>query len=165
MGLPNLFKSFLITISAVTVFAYISTANDSHIIKDTAHTEKPIALAPLVAPVYAEKQELTQVAVPPPKPAVAPASGSCGEWMAQAGISDPDAVWLIGKESGCRPTAQNPTSTAYGIFQFLDGTWKGVGCVKTSDPVQQMICGQRYVMARYNSWAGARAFHQNNNWY
>lgn len=92
-------------------------------------------------------------------------TGTCAEWMQAAGITDPIAVWLISKESGCRPTAQNPTSTAYGIFQFLDTTWAGVGCVKTSDPVQQMICGERYVMRRYGSWAATKAFWEINHWY
>ena len=30
---------------------------------------------------------------------------------------------LWGKESGWNPNAQNPSSTAYGIPQFLDSTW------------------------------------------
>lgn len=98
-------------------------------------------------------------------PQTAP-QGSCSDWMAQAGITDPaTAYWLIMKESGCRPTAQNPTSTAYGVMQFLDSTWRGAGCVKTSDPVQQMRCGQTYVMNRYGSWANAKAFWLTNRWY
>ena len=130
--------------------------------------KKQSIIQPLQPTVYAQKQEVAKVPVAPPKPApVAPTSvtGTCGDWLAQAGISDPDAVWLIGKESGCRPTAQNPTSTAYGIFQFLDSTWAGVGCVKTPDPVEQMRCGTKYVMQRYGSWAGARQFHLRSGWY
>ena len=34
---------------------------------------------------------------------------------------------LWGKESGWNPNAQNPSSTAYGIAQFLDSTWAGTG--------------------------------------
>lgn len=130
--------------------------------------KKQSIIQPLQPTVYAQKQEVAKVPVAPPKPApVAPTSvtGTCSDWLAQAGISDPDAVWLIGKESGCRPTAQNPTSTAYGIFQFLDSTWAGVGCVKTPDPVEQMRCGTKYVMQRYGSWAGARQFHLRSGWY
>ena len=33
---------------------------------------------------------------------------------------------IIRKESGGDPTAQNPKSTAYGLCQFLTGTWKYV---------------------------------------
>lgn len=132
------------------------------------NVKKQSIIQPLQPTVYAQKQEVAKVPVAPPKPApVAPTSvtGTCSDWLAQAGISDPDAVWLIGKESGCRPTAQNPTSTAYGIFQFLDSTWAGVGCVKTPDPVEQMRCGTKYVMQRYGSWAGARQFHLRSGWY
>lgn len=124
--------------------------------------KKQSILSPIEGKVYAQKQELVKVPVQAPK---APQTGSCASWMAQAGISNADAVWLIQKESGCNPTAQNPTSTAYGIFQFLNATWAGQGCVKTSDPVQQMICGQRYVMNRYGSWANAKSHHLRHNWF
>ncbi|WP_348240207.1 transglycosylase SLT domain-containing protein, partial [Salmonella enterica] len=46
-------------------------------------------------------------------------------------------AWLIGKESSWNPKAQNPKSTAYGLFQFLDSTWASVGGRKTSDPTAQ----------------------------
>lgn len=85
-------------------------------------------------------------------------SGSCTDWMQQAGIPITEATrTLILKESSCRPTAQNPTTSAYGIGQFLDSTWATVGCVKTSDPVQQLVCMQRYVVQRYASWDNALA--------
>lgn len=92
----------------------------------------------------------------------APVSGSCADWMAQAGITDPDAVWLIGKESGCRPNAINPTSGACGIPQALP-------CSKLpctlQDPVCQLRWMSQYVANRYGSWSSARAFHQSHNWY
>jgi len=123
-------------------------------------------IQPLQGKVYAQKQPVAPI-VPKPAP-VAPTSvsGTCEGWMRQAGITDiPTAMWLVQHESGCRPTAQNPHSTAYGIFQFLNGTWAGAGCTKTSDPVQQMICGQRYVNNRYGGWGGARAFWQSHHWF
>lgn len=140
-----------------------------NIIADSPHfIETTKLITPLEPVAYAQKQEMVKVPTPERNgyvTAVNVAQTECGQWMAQAGISDPDAVWLIGKESGCNPNAQNPRSTAYGIFQFLDSTWKGVGCVKTSDPVEQMRCGTKYVMARYGSWAKARSFHAGNGWY
>jgi len=33
---------------------------------------------------------------------------------------------IIRRESNWNPTAKNPKSTAYGLCQFLDGTWKYV---------------------------------------
>lgn len=113
-----------------------------------------------------QQAKLAQQKVGSGNVAYAAPAGSCSDWMAQAGITDTaTAHWLIMKESGCRPNAQNPRSTAYGIFQFLDSTWAGAGCTKTSDPVQQMVCGQRYVMNRYGSWANAKAFWERNSWY
>lgn len=77
------------------------------------------------------------------------------------------AAWytLGMKESGWRNTAQNPTSTAYGIGQFLNSTWKGVGMAKTSDPALQVEAMARYIRNRYGSPSKALAFHYKNNWY
>jgi hypothetical protein len=80
--------------------------------------------------------------------------------------SEWDALYqLVMSESGFRNTAQNPTSTAYGMFQFLDSTWRGYGVPKTSDPTQQAIAGLAYVKARYGDPINAWAFHKAHNWY
>lgn len=73
--------------------------------------------------------------------------------------------WLIQHESSWNPTAQNPKSTAYGLFQFLDSTWAGVGATKTSDPRLQAIAGAKYIKNRYGTPAGAQAFWQSHRWY
>jgi TP901 family phage tail tape measure protein len=54
-------------------------------------------------------------------------------------------------ESNWNNNAQNPTSTAYGIAQFLNGTWAGTGYRKTSDPKTQILAGLEYIGARYGS--------------
>ena len=74
-----------------------------------------------------------------------------------------DALWEA--ESNWTPTAQNPTSTAYGIAQFLNGTWAGTGIAKTSDPFRQIDAGLVYIENRYGSACAAWNFHQANNWY
>ena len=161
-------KNFLLALTSTLLVMLVTPPTHKTVNEHPQNVKKQSIIQPLQPTVYAQKQEVAKVPVAPPKPApVAPTSvtGTCSDWLAQAGISDPDAVWLIGKESGCRPTAQNPTSTAYGIFQFLDSTWAGVGCVKTPDPVEQMRCGTKYVMQRYGSWAGARQFHLRSGWY
>jgi TP901 family phage tail tape measure protein len=56
---------------------------------------------------------------------------------------------LVMHESGFRSNAQNPTSTAYGLFQFLNSTWAGVGGHKTADPTLQTIYGLRYIKQAY----------------
>lgn len=83
--------------------------------------------------------------------------GSGAEWVA--------LQQLIQKESGWNPTAQNPTSTAYGLFQFLNGTWAAMGASKTSDPAQQTLAGIGYIRSRYGSAQAALAFHNAHNYY
>lgn len=76
-----------------------------------------------------------------------------------------DLQALIQRESSWNPRAQNPTSTAYGLFQFLNSTWAGTGYAKTSDPATQTLAGLKYIAGRYGSPSGAWAFHRRNNWY
>lgn len=73
-------------------------------------------------------------------------------------------VKLWNQESGWNPAAQNPTSTAYGIAQFLDSTWGPYGA-KTPDASLQIKYGLEYIRDRYGSPAGAWAHEQANNWY
>lgn len=77
-----------------------------------------------------------------------------------------DALYeIVSRESGWNPEAQNPTSTAFGLFQFLDSTWNTVGFKKTSDPLEQAKAGLRYIRQRYGSPLAALAFHDNQGWY
>lgn len=68
---------------------------------------------------------------------------------------------LVMGESGWRNTAQNPTSTAYGIGQFLNSTWATVGGTKTSDPALQVKYMLDYIRSvygdpgnAYRTWSG-----------
>lgn len=82
------------------------------------------------------------------------------------GPNELSAWYTLGmKESGWRNTAQNPTSTAYGIGQFLNSTWGGTGIAKTSDPSKQVLAMARYIQKRYGSPSKALAFHISHNWY
>ena len=74
-----------------------------------------------------------------------------------------DLLWEA--ESDWHPTAQNPTSTAYGIAQFIDATWATTGIAKTSDPYLQIDAGLIYIDERYDTACTAWEFHQANNWY
>jgi len=71
---------------------------------------------------------------------------------------------LVRRESSWNPNAQNPTSTAFGLFQFLDATWKNYG-KKTSDPSAQAQAGLAYIRDRYGSPSAALAHHDRKNWY
>lgn len=59
-------------------------------------------------------------------------------------------------ESQWNNTAKNPTSTAYGVAQFLNGTWSSVGGHKTANPTTQIVLGIRYIDQKYgtpcNAW-------------
>lgn len=72
---------------------------------------------------------------------------------------------LVQGESGWNNMAQNPSSSAYGIFQFLNSTWASVGARKTSNPTAQIAAGLRYVAQRYGSPISAYRFKQSHNWY
>ncbi len=72
---------------------------------------------------------------------------------------------LWGKESGWNPNAQNPSSTAYGIPQFLDSTWAGTGIAKTSDGYRQIDAGLIYIQKRFGSPCGAWSHSQSKGWY
>jgi len=72
---------------------------------------------------------------------------------------------LWGKESGWNPNAQNPSSSAYGIPQFLDSTWKGTGIAKTSDGYRQIDAGLVYIDSRYGSPCGAWSHSKSTGWY
>ena len=72
---------------------------------------------------------------------------------------------LWGKESGWNPNAQNPTSTAYGIPQFLNSTWASTGIAKTSDGYRQIDAGLIYIDSRYGSPCGAWSHSQSTGWY
>jgi hypothetical protein len=76
-----------------------------------------------------------------------------------------EELWQV--ESGWDPNAQNPTSTAYGIAQFLDSTWLLVGAVKTSDPTKQIEAGLDYIARTYGLPTNAlAAWHgRSPHWY
>jgi resuscitation-promoting factor RpfB len=69
------------------------------------------------------------------------------------------------KESHWNQYAQNPITTAYGIAQFLDGTWYSTGYIKTSDPTTQILAGFVYIENRYGSPCSAWQHSINYNWY
>ena len=82
---------------------------------------------------------------------------SSGQWSCL------DSLWA--KESGWRASADNPTSTAYGVAQFLDSTWAGTGIAKTSDPARQIKAGLRYVKSRYGTPCSAWGHSVRTGWY
>jgi hypothetical protein len=116
----------------------------------------------------AEKDAAAETAAAEPAPAAAP-SGSFQDYaLSKLGgdsgqFSCLESLW--GKESGWNPNAQNPSSSAYGIPQFLDSTWASTGIAKTSDGYRQIDAGLIYIDSRYGSPCGAWAHSQSTGWY
>jgi hypothetical protein len=65
---------------------------------------------------------------------------------------------LWSRESRWDYTANNPTSSAYGIPQMLNMS-------EDTPMVRQIDLGLKYIEARYGSPSKALAFHNRNGWY
>jgi hypothetical protein len=75
--------------------------------------------------------------------------------------------WIIMRESSGDPTADNPTSTAFGLGQLLLGNrilYLGRHYA-TTDCGRQLWAFRAYVRDRYGTAARAKAFWQANGWY
>ncbi len=91
------------------------------------------------------------------------AAGAAG--VPASWADSPALANILEHESSFNPNAKNPHSTAYGLFQFLDSTWRGTGVQKTSDPLWQSIAGLRYIANRYGNPENAWNFWQSHRWY
>lgn len=76
-------------------------------------------------------------------------------------------VRLISKESAWNPAAKNPTSTAIGLGQLLDGTYKNIGMKHSKAEVPQLVATLAYIGRKYGSAGpcGAWRHWQKHNWY
>jgi hypothetical protein len=71
---------------------------------------------------------------------------------------------IFTRESGWNPTAKNPTSTAFGIPQFLAST-RAQYPGNWNDPAHQIRSGIQYQEDRYGSPNAANAFWNKHHWY
>ena len=81
--------------------------------------------------------------------------------------TSPAELWIIMHESGGSPTADNPTSTAFGLGQLLLGNrilYLG-NDYATIDCGKQLGAFRAYVRDRYRTAEAAKAFWQANGWY
>ena len=133
--------------------------------KSTADTGSPESDDPAMDQEFAVGQDSNTVSQSGPKSTL---QKYAAEKAKALGWDDADIASLVqlwNRESGWDPKAQNPSSTAYGIAQFLDGTWKGVGVSKTDDPYQQIDAGLSYIQGKYGDPTRALSFHDQNNYY
>ena len=75
-----------------------------------------------------------------------------------------EKLWT--KESNWNPTADNPTSSAYGIPQSLPGSkMASKGADWATNPATQIAWGLDYIAGSYGSPCGAWSHSQAVNWY
>ena len=72
---------------------------------------------------------------------------------------------LIGRESAWNPKAENPISTASGIGQMLDSTYKGLGMKKSNAGVAQLVATLSYISRRHINPCNAWRHFQDKGWY
>ena len=95
-----------------------------------------------------------------------PASRGSGRRCDLSGTSAAER-WIILRESSGDPTADNPTSTAFGLGQLLLGNrilYLGHHYA-TTDCGRQLWAFRAYVRDRYGTATRAKAFWQTNGWY
>ena len=92
--------------------------------------------------------------------------GGCQERHAGGGM-DPNARWIMMRESGGRTHAKNPTSSAFGAFQMIKANRKHYmgRNWQSTDFGAQYRAASHYVRDRYGSWASAKRFWQRHHWY
>src|SRR5699024_6254570 len=92
-------------------------------------------------------------------------------WATMKGLSAgqrSNMNWIVSKESGWNPKAQNPRSTASGLPQFINSTsraYLGGAPAKKYGVFDQLDGMQKYVNDRYNGWGGAVRFWKRHNYY
>ena len=76
-------------------------------------------------------------------------------------------LWIFTKESHINPNAKNPQSSAKGIGQLLDSTYKNIGLKHSADPIAQVVASIAYISRHYGSdgACAAKAFWQKNSYY
>jgi hypothetical protein len=61
------------------------------------------------------------------------------------GVNIPLALALADIESGYNPTAKNPSSTAKGLFQFIDKTWADLCVGEVFNPESNTDCAMSLI--------------------
>lgn len=115
------------------------------------------------------KEPVPRITAVGSKQSVPPEWETCAGWARQAGVAEDElynALTLIYHESGCRVSATNSSSGAYGIPQALPGSkMASVGADWETNPVTQIKWMAQYVTGRYGGWTQAMAYWWEHHWY
>lgn len=126
-----------------------------------AETERKAALAAAAAAEAARQQE-TQQALADPRGVAARLAGERGWGADQFGCLD--KLWT--RESNWTHTADNPTSSAYGIPQALPGKkMASAGADWETNPATQIRWGLSYIEDVYGTPCQAWGHSESHNWY
>ena len=74
---------------------------------------------------------------------------------------------LLGKESAWNPKAKNPKSSAKGVGQLLDSTYRNLGMRHSEAGVPQLVATLAYIGRKYGSGGTCAAWRhfQRHSWY
>ena len=152
---------FLITLFLTILFFLV--------LAHPAEGEKVKQLEAIEMPIYyTVEQEPSKIIETKPKPPSLSISLSEIQEYAKSKVGEeqwPCLYKLVLIESGWNPNAQNKTSTAYGLGQFLNSTWAGTGYEKTANPYIQLDAMFIYIEQRYMDSCSALNFQLSHNWY
>ncbi|QXU53609.1 hypothetical protein [Rhodococcus sp. LW-XY12] len=125
---------------------------------DTPASTESTVPAPTSTPPEADTGTGPETVVDAVKRAFAPSGWNHGEqWAA--------ADWIIGKESSWNPLARNPSSGAFGLFQFLGSTKDAYLPDENPDAYIQGLAGAKYIRDRYGDPLRAKSFWEKNGYY
>ena len=76
-------------------------------------------------------------------------------------------LWIFTKESHINPKAKNKHSSAKGIGQLLESTYRNIGLKHSADPLAQVVASIAYISRHYGSDGAckAKAFWLKNSYY
>jgi hypothetical protein len=75
--------------------------------------------------------------------------------------------WILTKESHMNPKAKNKHSSAKGVGQLLESTYKNIGLKHSADPMAQVVASIAYISRHYGngSACAAKAFWLKHSYY
>lgn len=76
-------------------------------------------------------------------------------------------IWIFTKESHINPKAKNKHSSAKGVGQLLESTYRNIGLKHSADPLAQVVASIAYISRRYGTGGAcaAKSFWQKNSYY
>jgi hypothetical protein len=158
----------MVSLGTLLIYSSLTKTSPVGALKTILSGQKPAGI-PNVAPAAAGSG--TGGGVPAgagsSNPDVASAKAYARSRLAAYGWSDAEwpALEQLWQHESSWKNQKNPSSTAYGIAQFLDDTWASTGIAKTDDTAQQIEAGLIYIRNRYTTPTRAWAFWQAHNWY